>query len=162
MIKDYHMHPAVLTIPEQFQDYVDTAVKRGVQEICITDHMPYGGWKGDRIPEGRLRDYCAEVRRLAKKYEDKLSIKLGIEIDYHSSIKDYIEEILKIGKFDFVVGAAHLHVIPENTFDTVKTYTEFAEAMLKNSMYAAQTGYFDTIAHLDFFNGILLCLTGFP
>ena len=162
MVKDYHMHPSVLTKPEQFSAYVNTALERGVQEICITDHMPYGGWKGDRIPEGRLKDYCAEVRRLAKQYGDVLPIRLGIEIDYHPSIRDYIEAVLKDGDFDFVVGAAHLHIIPENSFDSLKTYTDFARAMLEDSMLAAQSGLFDTIAHLDFFQWHFTLPNRFP
>ena len=152
MIKDYHMHAQVLTLPDQIHDFVKTALDRGIEEICVTDHMPLSvSSAADRIPAGRVEEYCMRVRSLAKEYEDRIFIKLGIEIDYHPSIIDEIEAVLKAGDFDYVIGSSHLQVIPTDTFDSIHTYTDFAVAMLKNSLLAAQSGYFDTIAHLDFF-----------
>jgi len=28
VVRDYHMHPTVLTLPQQFKDFVDTALSR--------------------------------------------------------------------------------------------------------------------------------------
>ena len=152
MIKDYHMHPQIVTKPEQIHDFIKTAMEKGIEEICITDHMPLSVSKaGDRIPAGMVEEYCSRVRSIAGAYEDRITIKLGIEIDFHPSITDEIEAVLKAGDYDFVIGSSHLHVVPVNTFEHISTYTEFAVAMLENSLLAAQSGYFDAIAHLDFF-----------
>jgi len=152
MVKDYHLHPQILTKPGQIRSFIETALKRGVEEICITDHMPLSlSSAADRIPAGRVGEYCARVRELAEEYKDRISIKLGIEIDYHPTIADEIEAVLKAGDFDHVIGSSHLHVAPADIFDSIHTYTEFAKAMLENDILAARSGYFDVIAHLDFF-----------
>ena len=150
MIKDYHTHPQILTT-ENIHAFVATALERGVQELCITDHMPLNAEPDDRIPLGRAADYCRRVREIAQQYQDQITIRLGMEMDYHPTVRRDIEAILETGDYDYVIGSAHLHVVPVNTFDTVHTYSEFARAMLEDSLQAIQTGHFDTIAHLDFF-----------
>ena len=157
MIKDYHMHPALLCTSEQrFDQFVQQAVKMGIEEICITDHMPLSCSKAkDRIPHGRVEDYCRSVRELSQKYKNILSIKVGIEIDFHPSVTDEIENVLKCGDFDYVLGSTHLHVMENG--DILKNSSgrnEYAELSFKNTIAAARSGYFDAIAHLDMFKAI--------
>ena len=154
MIKDYHMHPALLCTSEQrFAQFVEQAVKLGIQEICITDHMPLScSTASDRIPKGKVEDYCRSIRAMADKYKDIVSIKLGIEIDYHPSVTDEIEQVLKCGDFDFVLGSSHLSVIDNGSIlKNASGRNEYAELMFKNTISAAQSGYFTAIAHLDMF-----------
>lgn len=163
MVKDYHMHPTVVQDRGRFQDFARKAMEEGIEEICVTDHMPLSVSKaGDRIPAGRVEEYCGTVRSLAKEYEGRLTIRLGIEIDYHPDFTDEIEAVLKAGDYDFVIGATHLHVVQSEIFQSPCTYNEFAETALENSMQAARSGYFDTIAHLDFFRWIYTQPHRFP
>ncbi len=164
MIKDYHMHPMVVQKPEQFDLFVQKAVTEGIEEICITDHMPLlCSHAKDRIPHGKVKEYCAAVRRFAKQYENEISIKLGIEIDFHPSVKDEIEAVLEAGEFDFVLGSSHLHVIKQHEwFKNNVTYTEYAKAMFENTILAAQSGYFDAIAHVDMHRRIFARKDKFP
>lgn len=164
MIKDYHMHPMVVQKPEQFDLFVQKALEEGIEEICITDHMPLlcSGAK-DRIPHGKVREYCETVRRFAELYKDDISIKLGIEIDFHPSVKDEIDAVLEAGEFDFVLGSSHLHVIKQHEwFQNNMTYNEYAKAMFENTILAAQSGYFDAIAHIDMHRRIFARKDKFP
>jgi len=69
MIKDYHMHPRIVTSPERFELFARKAIDAGIEEVCITDHMPVSVSNSpDRIPEGRVSEYCSSVRRLAEEY----------------------------------------------------------------------------------------------
>ena len=152
MIKDYHLHPQILTKPDWIHSFIRTAIEKGIDEICVTDHMPLSlSDAADRIPAGRVGEYCTRVRRLAEEYAGRISIRLGIEIDYHPSVTGEIEAVLEAGDFDYVIGSSHLHVAPADLFRSIRTYTEFAGAMLENDILAARSGYFDTLAHLDFF-----------
>ena len=164
MIKDYHMHPMVVQRPEQFDLFVEKAVSQGIEEVCITDHMPLlCSHAKDRIPHGKVKEYCTAVRRFAKQYENKISIKLGIEIDFHPSVKEEIEAVLDAGEFDFVLGSSHLHVIKANEwFQNNMTYNEYARAMFENTILAAQSGYFDAIAHIDMHRRIFARKDKFP
>ena len=164
MIKDYHMHPMVVQKPEQFDLFVRKAVAEGIEEICVTDHMPLlCSHAKDRIPHGKVKEYCASVRKFAEQYKSKISIKLGIEIDFHPSVKDEIEAVLEAGEFDYVLGSSHLHVIKQHEwFQNNVTYNEYAKAMFENTILAAQSGYFDAIAHVDMHRRIFARKDKFP
>lgn len=150
MRRDYHMHPTVITNPERTDDFVRQALSLGIGEICLTDHMPLRISKAsDRLPHGTVKEYCRRVREAAKRYEGILTIRCGIEIDYHPSARDEIEAVLDEGDFDYVLGSSHLHVFVRDM--ERYTYNDFAEMALENSVRAAETGWFDTISHPDMF-----------
>lgn len=156
MKKDYHMHPMIMQKPERFSLFVQNAIQNGISEICVTDHMPLSCSDApDRIPAGRIGGYCRLARELSGSYSDDISIKVGIEVDYHPSVAGEIEQVLAEGDFDFVIGSSHLHVIKQNEyFDGRMTRNQYVRAMLENTILAAQSGYFNAIAHLDLYRWI--------
>jgi len=161
MIKDYHMHPQIVG-PNNFHAFAEAAMARGIEEICVTDHMPLSfSPGGDRIPAGKVAEYCRKVRELADEYAGRLSVKLGIEIDYHPDYLDEIEAVLKAGEYDYILGSSHMHVF-RDIFDRCKTHTEYAAASLENSLLAAQSGCFTTIPHVDMYRWIFVNPHRFP
>ena len=164
MKKDYHMHPTVIQDTGRLEAFVSCAESLGIQEICITDHMPLrGNSAGDRIPAGKVSDYCATVRKMAKQYGDRISIKLGIEVDYHPSVEDEIKAVLTPGQFDYVLGSSHLHAISGLELFTGRvSRNEYAKAMFENTLAAIRTGWFNTIPHLDMHRWIFANPGRFP
>ena len=156
MRKDYHMHPMVVQKPERFDAFVKKAIAEGIEEICVTDHMPLlCSDAKDRIPHGRIKEYCKIVRNFAEQYKSDITVKLGIEVDYHPSIQGEIEAVLETGEFDFILGSSHLHVVrQQELFHGKLSRNEYAKLMFENTIRAAETGYFDAIAHLDMFRWI--------
>lgn len=164
MIKDYHIHPQVIQKSEMFDEFAKVAIRNKIEEVCITDHMPIvGSAAGDRIPDGRIEEYCEKVRQISEKYKGILSVKLGIEIDYHPSLINEIDKVLKSGNFDFVIGSSHLHAIKQiDIFHSLKKRNEYAEAMFCNTIKAAESGRFNAIAHLDMYHWIFANPERFP
>jgi len=158
MKKDYHMHPTVVQDPERFDRFAATAIERGIDEVCITDHMPLiDNTSKDRIPHGKIEEYCEKVHEIQEKYKGRLSVKLGIEIDFHPSVMDQIEAVLNHNQFDYVLGSSHLHSIKSlDIFAQNLNKDDYAEAMLKNSILAAESGYFDTISHIDMYKWVFI------
>lgn len=156
MIKDYHIHPQIIRNSANLNEFVRVALENGIEEICITDHMPLScSSASDRIPFGKVEEYCFKGRELADKYKGKISIKLGIEVDYHPSYVKEIESVLGKGDFDFVLGSSHLHAYSDlGIFNLVSTRNEYAKMMLENTISAAQSGYFNAIAHIDMYRWI--------
>lgn len=150
------MHPMTIQKPERFDEFVKKAIAEGIGEICVTDHMPLLCSNAkDRIPHGKVKEYCMAVRSLAKQYKSEIAVKLGIEIDYHPSVRGEIEAVLEAGEFDFILGSSHLHVVKERElFDGQTTRNEYAKLMFENTIRAAESGYFHAIAHLDMFRWI--------
>lgn len=150
---DYHIHANVLRVPDKAEDYIKRAVEIGLREICITDHAPYPHIKAsDRIPVGATKEYCARVRELSDKYSGQITVKCGMEIDYHPTLEGQIEEFLKDGDFDYVLGSSHLHIpdMLDVPMSELTTY-EYAALCFENNLKAVRSGYFDAIAHIDMY-----------
>lgn len=151
MRKDYHLHPTVMATPERFALFVKEALCQNIGEICVTDHMPLSiSHAKDRLARDEVRAYCARVRELAAEYRDVISIKCGIEIDYHPSVLSEIETVLGEGDFDFILGSTHLHIFEKENCARY-TYNDFAALALENAIRAAESGWFDAISHPDMF-----------
>ncbi|MBO5971019.1 MAG: histidinol-phosphatase HisJ family protein [Clostridia bacterium] len=150
MRKDFHIHPSVLQAPEGFDSFVQKALGKNIGEICITDHMPISrSTAPDRLPYGSVREYCALVRELAKRYADRIVIRCGIEVDFHPSALDEIEAVFDEGDFDFVLGSSHLHLFVDE-YEKL-TFNDFASLSLENSLRALEYGRFSALAHLDMY-----------
>lgn len=150
MKKDYHLHPRILDPSNAFENFIHVALDNGIKEICITDHMPLSvSNAGDRIPNGQIKAYCRRVRELAKRCEDMISIKCGIEIDYHPSVLDEIQRVLDEGDFDYILGSSHMHVFMRDC--SPYTFNDFASMAIENSMRAAESGWFHAVSHFDMY-----------
>ena len=156
MRKDYHTHPQILQKPEMFDRFVRVALENGIEELCITDHMPLlGDDAADRIYHGKVAEYCRRVRQLQKAYSGVISIKCGIEIDYHPTTLEEVDAVLKDGEFDFILGSSHLHAMSKiHIFREAKTHNGYAKAMFENTLAAAQSGLFHAISHIDMYRWI--------
>lgn len=153
MKKDCHTHPNVLNNPAQTDSFIQKAVSLGLDEIYFTDHMPYSltGYEYDRIPAGRVGDYCKKVRDIGEKYKDIITVRCGIEIDFHPDYTREIESVLEAGDFDYVLGSSHLHISGYGYDFSKISAEEYAEAVLKNYLCAARSGYFSILTHLDYY-----------
>lgn len=151
MKADYHIHPNLLKQPEQADLFINRAIELGFDEICFTDHMPFTvtGDEHDRIPFGKVSEYCMAVREKAEIYKERIIIKTGIEIDYHPSCIAEIEDVLSQGEFDYVLGSSHMNIKGFGVPFGKITKNQYAQIVLKNYSSAAQSGYFNTISHLD-------------
>lgn len=158
------MHPQIIKDDTRFDEFVSRAKERGIEKICITDHMPLlCSSASDRIPHGRVADYCKKAYTLKEKYKDIISIIVGIEIDWHPSVEDEVKAVLAEGQFERVIGSSHLHAIKNaDIFNKVKTQTEYAKAMLQNTKSLAQSGYFDAVAHIDMYKWVFTQPDRFP
>ena len=151
--RDGHTHPNIMKIPQQAEDFVSAAVAAGMDELVMSDHMPFSvtGDEHDRIPAGAVGDYCRAVSECAAKYSESIRILCGIEIDYRQECEYEIREVLSSGSFDVVLGSSHLNIrgfgIP---FGSISK-DDFAEMVFENYLAAAESGMFDVLTHLDVF-----------
>ena len=149
MRKDYHMHPSVLRVPGGFDEFAGQALRRGIGEVCITDHMPLASHKGDRILPGHVEEYRREVLTIKEKWAGKLTVKLGIEVDYFPALTTEMAEVFDAGEYDWIHGSTHLHVVRRDLFGTECTFNEYANLSFENTLEAVQTGLFQSLSHID-------------
>jgi len=152
LFSDYHMHPQGHRVQrytqELLQPWADSARKKGLKDIALTDH--------DRYHAGIDFD---EINRLRERNPD-LRIRAGIELDndpVHSPAgRTWIEKHWE--ELDFVLGSVHFLERADQMFDSVPDGAAQFEGMNIDEMYAdyfrrlrelIATGLIDCLAHLD-------------
>jgi DNA polymerase (family X) len=95
------------------EDMVKSAIKLGLEYICITDHTKSLAMTGG-LDEEKLLKQMDEIDKLNQKYKGKIKILKGAEVnilkDGSLDIKDEV-----LAKLDFVGAAVHSHFnLPKN------------------------------------------------
>ena len=158
------MHSVYSDGASTLEDLVRSALAKNFKKIALTDHMPLPFSDTSAMKREELDGYRKEISSLQKKFEGKIEILMGLEMDYLPKYKEWTKEILNYG-WDYTVGS--IHFFAEEKEDTpyivdsepafLLAYEEVfksnSEAMC-NAYYAlvqkmVKTGWFDTVGHLD-------------
>ena len=98
--------------------------------------------------------YIEMVRRCQKAFP-QLSIKLGLEADYHPGTEDYVRDVIAAYPFDYVIGS--VHYLGDWGFDNpdlvhrfagkdlFEVYSQYYELVVK----LAATKMYDIVGHPD-------------
>lgn len=136
------------------ESYIKRAIELGKKEIVFTDHAPYPGNPfGNRMDYEELSEYIASLSELKEKYSDRISVLIGLEVEYLSSFTDYYKELSEIKALEWLIIGQHMyeHVPGIYSFsdsNEVKDKTEYiglCEAMIDGM----ETGMFRAVAHPD-------------
>ena len=125
--RDGHIHSPYCPhgTKDSFEMYVEKALEKGLEEITFTEHMPF---TSVFLENKDFQDECAmdikdidsyinDVKEIKKKYEGKIKINLGFEVDYIEGLDEEIKEnILNFAtSFQEIDG---IYLIPEH----IETY----------------------------------------
>jgi len=156
ILPDYHIHTRLCNHAEgEMEEYVERAIETGLTEIGFSDHMPV-------MPEAHLCMsyddlpwYVDRVHELRDHYRDRISIRLGCEMDIEHDRLDEIRDIISAYPFDYIIGS--IHYLDGWPFDQEQysdgfergdlgvIYARFFDAVIR----AAETGLFDVVGHID-------------
>ena len=157
MIVDYHMHtPLCKHAVGEPEEYAKRAIERGIGEIGFSDHCPMPvtydpDW---RMEIGQYAEYIDLVLRCRKAFP-QLSVKLGLEADYHPGTEAFVREIIGRYDFDYVIGS--VHYLGSWGFDNPdlahrfegkdlhEVYREYYDLVVR----LAETRFFDIVGHPD-------------
>lgn len=158
-VPDYHMHtPRCNHASGSIIDYAEAALHHGLHEIGISDHspMPHGfdaEWRMDRC---ELDNYLEEVYQVQAIMRPRgLTVRCGLEADYHPSAVDYIQSLLAYHDWDYVIGSVHFidnwgFDNPDEQdgwgrWDLTEAWCAYFDAVAES----ASVGLFDIIGHPD-------------
>ena len=153
---DYHIHTTFCNHAYgEMEDYVERAIEIGLEEIGFAEHMPVMPEPHLCISYDDLPYYIERVKRLRDRYRDKITIKLGAEIDMDLNRADEIESIIENSGFDYVIGSIHYldgwpfdqkqYMDKFEKEDIDQIYERFFETIIK----AARSGLYDIAGHID-------------
>lgn len=140
---DYHMHTHFSTDSEASpREHIEKAIEMGLDEICFTDHKDFAY---PQCPFDLDADaYFQELKPLQKEYQDKIKIKIGIEMGLDVEFQEEIEDFLNTHDYDYVIGS--IHVIHQTEFYDPAAFFD---------------GKSKEEAHREFFNNTLECVKTF-
>ena len=143
-LPDYHMHtPLCKHADGEMEAYVDHAVAIGLQEIGFSDHMPLMPEPEFCMSFDELPLYVARVRELRKRYEGRIAIRLGCEMDMVLHRRDDIERILGDWEFDYVIGS--IHYLDGWPFDQ----KQYSERFTNEDVLSIFERFFDAVIEAD-------------
>ncbi len=162
-ITDYHIHTiyspdSKVTIDER----CEWAVKNGINEICLTDHIE--NWNNG-IDEYLVPDYKnlrLDVENAREKYKNKLKIKIGGEVGIYYTLHKEAKEIVLANDLDYVIGSHHqvrnLRMAPKgelfsknDRITAYNIYLEYVLETLKSYDNFDCHGHFDVIARYNMY-----------
>lgn len=151
---DYHVH-------SEFSVDCETpmaasclaAIAAGVTEIAFTDHLdhePADPGFGYYRPD----DYLRTVEAIRQEFAGRLTVLAGVEVDFNERIASPVERFLTSygASYDFVIGSVHYTESGELIFPRYfrgRSLDDIFVPYLRQVKLAADTGWFDTIGHLD-------------
>lgn len=120
MFADYHVHTEFSDDSVYpMEDVIRDAVKMGMDEICITDHVDYGvktDWeegmeiqyrKGDPLTNVDYPRYMEKIGRLREEYGRKITIRTGMEFGVQTHTIPQFEALFARYPFDFIILSIH-------------------------------------------------------
>ena len=135
--------------------YVEKALEKGLEEITFTEHMPF---TSVFLENKDFQDECAmdikdidsyikDVKEIKKKYEGKIKINLGFEVDYIEGLDEEIKEILNKYGDNIEDSILSVHFVKFNGKMEPIDCLEFFESLLNKvgSLEKVYDLYFETL-----------------
>jgi len=116
---DYHLHTHYSYGENDFEEYIKEAIELNFAEIGFSDHytlLPTRKEESYSLKNKDIEKYIRELTGLQKKYQDRINIKIGIEIDYFPQNFRRVLTFLNRYPFDYyIVG---IHYVEDFLFDS--------------------------------------------
>lgn len=139
------------------REYIEVAIKAGYTEIGFSDHAPYlfptDYYSDFRMKPEETEEYVNSIRALQEEYKDKITIRLGFEVEYYPQLFDKLLNFLKSFHYDYLILGQHF---TKNEFDENSFYsghetksTEILDTYINQTLEAVKTGAFLYFAHPD-------------
>ena len=119
--------------------YIEKAIDLGARKITFTDHAPFPGDFFDyRMRMDQLPEYLDTLTQLKEKYQNHITVSIGLEIEYLPSFHDYYLKLKAMDQLDFLMIGQHL-------FEDQEEAIGFTNAIVTG----IETGLFSYVAHPD-------------
>ena len=135
---------------EQEEEYIKKAIELGATKIVFTDHAPFPGNPFlNRMSIKELPDYVTVLQGLKEKYAGILEIKIGLEIEFVPTYREYYQALLDKWDMDILLLGEHFSLLPDGryTFDIDVPKALAYHQLIESIPEAIETGLFSAVAH---------------
>jgi histidinol-phosphatase (PHP family) len=138
-------------------EYARRALEIGLDEIGFSDHspMPRDDFDDWRMRLDQLDDYVERVER-ARREHPRLTIKLGLEVDFLPGQEDWVRQLAARYPWDYLIGSVH-YLSDRWDIDNPNKLARWRDqpvadvwaGYFERLTQAAGSGLFDLIGHAD-------------
>ena len=145
------------------EEYVLSAIDKGLSHIVFLEHMEatcVNYFETTWLTDQDFDDYFAEGQKLQKKYGDKLSIGLGVEVGYSVSQHQELQDRLNRRSWDQVGVSYHFMPVQGQAFDLnlVSRQKRNVQAIAETGCEEVLDNYFTTLIEaVGVLPGTVLC-----
>ncbi len=147
------------------RDYIESAIKSGLNVIGISDHSPYFSSEEDQpfphisMAKSQFQQYVKEVLKLKEEYRDKIEVLLGVESDFFPEDAEIYRTYYDPFPFDYIIGSVHqvegVSIFKKGIWDQL---TDQEKIIKKETYYSlieqsAKSGMFQILGHIDAMKG---------
>lgn len=133
----------------------DSAIKKGISGVCITDHCEMRGYYTERYIDV-VENSAADIARAKRDFAGRLEVSAGIEISDVFFDEALTEKVLSGHTFDMVIVSQHNAANGEDVYYCkFKEWTQselnaYLDFYFNYLLRIAKWNRFDTIAHLTY------------
>lgn len=162
MLIDYHIHNQFSPdSDEKTSEIVKKSIEKGIQEICITNHVELYNLK-DSTETFSFEEATNRFNKIKKDIDEvqinfpNLPIKFGVEIEFREVWANEIKHLIDDMNFDFTIGSVHTvdNVVIATQRYAHKLYEKITEEEAYNKYFdklykLIEWGEFDIVGHFD-------------
>ena len=150
-----HTHTTFCDGKDDVETMCRAAYEKGLAAIGFSAHAPAGktglvtNW---HLKDHRLAEYVDEVNAARRRWQEKIDVYLGLEVDYIKSLRSPLDRDIQELNLDFVIGSVHYLVPPRGAPFTVDGPVEEMEkgiaAGFGGDGEAMMHAYWDTVLEM--------------
>lgn len=127
------------------------AEARGLKGIVITCHcpLPDGFSAAVRMRPEQFETYVEMVERARQAWAGRVDVRLGLECDFYPGVEPWMEKLLTRVPLHHVLGSVHYQVPDYRRLYFTGDVFAYQQLYYEHQAQAAESGFFDTIAHPD-------------
>ena len=107
MVGNYHSHCKYCDGLGEPEEFVRSAIRQGLSFYGFSSHAPLGEYSCSLMDPIHLKDYVQEIKRLKKKYNNQITLLLGLEIDFIPGVMGPHSSVFQNIELDYTIGAVH-------------------------------------------------------
>lgn len=163
---NYHSHCTFCDGRSSMEKFIEFAIAKNVKNYGFSSHAPLPFLTKWTMLESDFPDYQNEFKRYKQKYNEKINLYLGLEIDYMEDFPTFITHFLENQKLDYLISSIHyLDKISDDKYWAIDgPFDEFDNGLkllfqsdIKAAVYRyfevvnqmVDKGGFDIVGHLD-------------
>jgi histidinol-phosphatase (PHP family) len=116
-LSSLHTHTSFCDGADDVESMCRAACAKGLCAIGFSGHAPVFKKTGIRtdwhIPDERLEEYIGVVRSARGRWEGKLAVYLGLEVDYIKGLRSARDPDIRALGLDYIIGSVH-YIVPSN------------------------------------------------